>query len=134
MAKKSEMGNESCFVLPGGESVLAATMKSRKSHADGKKSYRIYDYDGKRGMLLNVPPPTQRDLPPINWDSTSRRSTARDNGTGNQRTHAVVTERSNAPQSSRPGTSGAALGSGRIVSSRSIQGAGTVALSSHRQR
>lgn len=48
MAKKSEMGNESCFVLPGGESVLAATMKSRKSHADGRKSYRIYDYDGKR--------------------------------------------------------------------------------------
>lgn len=48
MAKKSEMGNESCFVLPGGESVLAATMKSRKTHADGRKSYRIYDYDGKR--------------------------------------------------------------------------------------
>lgn len=85
-------------------------------------------------MLLNVPPPTQRDLPPINWDSTSRRSTARDNG-GNQRAQAVVTGRSNAhQQSSRPGTTGAALGSGRLASSRSIQGAGTVALSSHRQR
>ncbi len=47
MAKKSDIGNESCYVLPGGESVLEATMKSRKAHTDGRKSYRIYN-DGKR--------------------------------------------------------------------------------------
>lgn len=56
MAKKSEIGNESCFVLPGGESVLEATLKSKKAHSDGRKSYRICA-DGKRvSSVVNFVP------------------------------------------------------------------------------
>jgi hypothetical protein len=127
MAKKSEMGNESCFVLPGGESVLEATLKSRKAQADGRKNYRIYDYDGKRGMLQNIPPPTQRDLPPIDWNSSSRRSTARERVPNSDRQQQYAND-------SRLNTSGPDGSSSFRPSSRQIQGAGAAVLSSSRQR
>lgn len=145
MAKKSDIGNESCYVLPGGESVLEATMKSRKSHADGRKSFRIYN-DGKRGMMANIPPPTQRDLPPIDWNCSSRRSTARDpsNGTGSHNAQPMNSQRSQPPvtagrspyPSARPETT---MNSGgkytrMPAATQHMQGAGAIVLSSNRNR
>ncbi len=100
-----------------------------------------------QGMMANIPPPTQRDLPPIDWNYSSRRSTARDpsNGAGNpnntqplnsQRSQPPVTAGRSPYPSARPETTTNSGGkyTRMPASTQHMQGAGAIVLSSNRNR